>query len=71
MTGASFILMHKAQDKPDNGRQVLAFFDWAFRNGAKAAEDLDYVPLPEPLVKLIQATWRASLKDTGGKPIYQ
>jgi phosphate transport system substrate-binding protein len=71
MTGASFILMHKAQDKAENGRQVLSFFDWAFKNGGKAAEDLDYVPLPDPLVKLIQAEWKANLKDTGGKPIYQ
>ena len=71
MTGASFILMQKAQDKPDNAKQVLAFFDWAFKNGGKAAEDMDYVPLPDALVKLVQASWRANLKDTAGKPIYQ
>jgi phosphate transport system substrate-binding protein len=71
MTGASFILMHKAQDKAENARQVLSFFDWAFKNGGKAAEDLDYVPLPDHLVKLIQAEWKAKLKDAGGKPIYQ
>jgi phosphate transport system substrate-binding protein len=71
MTGASFILMHKAQDKAENGKQVLGFFDWAFKNGGKAAEELDYVPLPESLVKLIQADWRAKLRDSGGKPIYQ
>jgi phosphate transport system substrate-binding protein len=71
MTGASFILMQKAQDKADNAKQVLSFFEWAFKNGGKAAEELDYVPLPDSLVKLIQAEWKTSLKDTGGKPIYQ
>ena len=71
MTGASFILMQKAQDKPDNAKQVLTFFEWAFKNGGKAAEELDYVPLPDSLVKLIQADWKANLRDTGGKPIYQ
>lgn len=71
MTGASFILMQKAQDKADNAKQVLSFFEWAFKNGGKAAEELDYVPLPDSLVKLIQAEWKANLKDTGGKPIYQ
>jgi phosphate transport system substrate-binding protein len=71
MTGASFILMQKAQDKADNAKQVLSFFEWAFKNGGKAAEELDYVPLPDSLVKLIQAQWKANLKDTGGKPIYQ
>lgn len=71
MTGASFILMRKVQDKAENAKQVLSFFDWAFKNGGKAAEELDYVPLPDPLVKLIQAHWKTNLKDTGGKPIYQ
>ena len=71
LTGASFILMHRTQDKPDNGKQVLAFFDWAFRNGGKAAVELDYVPLPDSLVKLVQAEWKTKLKDSAGKPIYQ
>ena len=71
MTGASFILMHKAQEKPENAKQVLSFFEWAFKSGGKAAEDLDYVPLPDSLVKLIQTEWRAKLKDAAGKPIYQ
>ncbi|MBK8738555.1 MAG: phosphate ABC transporter substrate-binding protein PstS [Betaproteobacteria bacterium] len=70
MTGASFILMQKTQDKVENAKQVLAFFEWALKNGGKAAEELDYVPLPDSLVKLIQAEWKANLKDAGGKPIY-
>src|SRR4029077_13458209 len=41
MTGASFILVHKLQEKPENGKEVLKFFDWAFKNGAKMADDLD------------------------------
>jgi len=70
MTGASFILMQRSQDKADNAKQVLSFFEWAFKNGGKAAEELNYVPLPDSLVKLIQAEWKAKLKDSGGKPIY-
>jgi phosphate transport system substrate-binding protein len=70
MTGASFILMHKAQEKPANAKQVLAFFDWAFRSGGKMAEELDYVPLPESVVKLVQNEWKAKLKDTAGKTVY-
>ena len=53
MTGASFILMHKVQDKPENAKEVLKFFDWSFKNGAKMADELDYVPMPDPVVKLI------------------
>jgi len=70
ITGASFILMRKVQDKPANGREVLKFFDWAFANGEKMAADLDYVPMPAPVVKLIQSQWRANIKDASGKSIY-
>ena len=70
MTGASFILIHKRQEKPENGREVLRFFDWSFRNGAKMADDLDYVPMPDPVVKLIQSVWKSQIKDASGKSIY-
>ncbi len=69
MTGASFILMHKTQEKPENAKEVLRFFDWSFKNGAKMADDLDYVPMPDPVVKMIQASWKG-LKDPSGKPVY-
>src|SRR6266850_7393038 len=70
ITGASFILMHKVQEKPENGKEVLKFFDWSFRNGADMAEALDYVPMPDGVVKLIQSTWKSQVKDATGKPIY-
>ena len=38
ITGASFILMHVKQDKPQNAAEVLKFFDWAFNNGQKMAD---------------------------------
>ena len=48
ITGATFILMHKAQDKPEQAaRKSLKFFDWAFKNGDKMAAELDYVPMPD------------------------
>ena len=69
ITGATFILMHKLQDKPAQGAEVLKFFEWAYKNGGKMADELDYVPLPESLVKQIQASW-ANLKDGTGKSVY-
>jgi len=69
ITGASFILMHAKQEKPEAGREVLKFFDWAFKNGGKMADELDYVPMPEPVVKQIQAAWK-SVTDGSGKAIY-
>lgn len=69
-TGASFILMHKTQPEALTGRAVLKFFDWSFKNGATMASDLDYVPLPPAVVKLINETWKAQLKDTNGKALW-
>ena len=54
-TGASFILMHKAQADGLTGRAVLKFFDWSFKNGKKMAADLDYVPLPDSLTDQIRS----------------
>jgi len=67
ISGATFILMHKVQEKPETGKEVLKFFDWAYDKGGKLATDLDYVPMPENVVKLIRAAWKAQLKDAAGK----
>ncbi len=70
ITGASFILVYAKPDKPENVAEVLKFFDWSFKNGQKMAEDLDYVPLPPALVKLIGDEWKAQIKDVSGKPLW-
>ena len=70
ITGASFILVHKVQDKPEIAREVLKFFEWSFKFGAKMADELDYVPMPDPVVRLIQANWKSQLKDSAGKAVY-
>ncbi|HEY4370304.1 MAG TPA: phosphate ABC transporter substrate-binding protein PstS [Burkholderiales bacterium] len=70
ITGASFILMHKVQDKPANAKEVLKFFDWSFKNGGAMATELDYVPMPDAVVKLIQAEWKGKIKDASGKSVY-
>ncbi len=69
VTGASFILIHRSQEKPETGKEVLKFFDWAFANGQKMADELDYVPMPDPVVKVIKAEWK-NIKDASGKPVY-
>jgi phosphate transport system substrate-binding protein len=69
IAGATFILMHKVQDKPENAKQVLHFFDWAYSKGDRMAEALDYVPLPDKVVKLIEANWKQHIKDGTGKSV--
>ncbi len=70
ITGASFILLHKAQDKPEQAKEVLKFFDWAYHNGGKAAEELDYVPIPEAVVKLVETAWTNNVKAADGKAVW-
>ena len=71
ISGATFILMHKAQDKPETAKEVLKFFDWAYANGDKLASDLDYVPLPDSLVKMIHTAWVEKIKDAAGKAVWK
>ncbi len=68
LTGATFILMHKQQDKPAQATAALKFFEWAYANGDKMADDLDYVPLPDALKSLVRKQW-GDLKDSAGKPV--
>jgi phosphate transport system substrate-binding protein len=69
ITGASFILLQAKQEKPETAREVLKFFDWAFKSGGRMAEELDYVPMPESVVKDIQSSWKKVI-DAGGKPVF-
>ena len=68
ITGATFIMMHKAQDKPAQASAALKFFEWAYASGDKMASDLEYVPLPESLKALVRKQW-ADIKDGAGKPV--
>jgi phosphate transport system substrate-binding protein len=62
ITGASFILVYGVPPDPAATGAALKFFDWAYRNGAKMAADLDYVPLPESLINQVRATWKTQIK---------
>jgi phosphate transport system substrate-binding protein len=69
IAGATFILMHEVPDDPATAAEALKFFSWAYDKGGKMAEELDYVPLPHPVVALIKKTWAAEIKGADGKPL--
>ena len=71
ITGASFILMHKTQADAAKGAEVMRFFDWAMKNGQKKATELDYVPMPAAVVKLIEDAWRKEVKNASGQAIWK
>jgi phosphate transport system substrate-binding protein len=64
ISGATFILMHKAPDKPVNSANSLKFFDWAYANGDKMADELEYVPLPADVKALVRKSWAANIKGS-------
>jgi len=69
IAGATFILMHKQQASAGDAKEVLKFFEWAYANGDGMASDLDYVPMPDSVVKLIQSNWK-EIKGPSGSPVY-
>lgn len=69
ISNATYILMHKSQDKPAQAAQVFKFFAWAYKNGDKIADDLDYVPMPANVKQAIEKMWDSQIKDASGKPI--
>jgi phosphate transport system substrate-binding protein len=63
IVASTFILMQKdGADKAASG-EAVKFFKWAFANGGKMAEELDYIPMPDSVVKLIAKTWSVDIKS--------
>jgi phosphate transport system substrate-binding protein len=71
VVGATFVMLHATQEKPAQGAATLKFFDWAFKNGEQAANDLAYISLPESVVEEIRGQWKTKVKDASGKPVFQ
>ena len=69
ITGATFILVYRQQSDAAKGKAVLAFFDWAYKNGDAAAASLDYVALPDPVKAMVRSQW-SGITGPDGKPVY-
>ncbi|MEW6380252.1 MAG: phosphate ABC transporter substrate-binding protein PstS [bacterium] len=69
ITGASFILVYREQAEAERAKGMLKFFDWCYQNGTKEAQDLQYVPMPQNVVKLVESTWSKEIK-AAGQPVW-
>jgi phosphate transport system substrate-binding protein len=69
LTNPTYILMHKSQDKAASAAGALKFFEWAYVNGDKLADELDYVALPAAVKDLVRKQWAEQIKDAAGKAI--
>jgi phosphate transport system substrate-binding protein len=69
ITGASFILLYKQPTDAASVSEALKFFAWAYKDGASMAAELDYVPLPAPLIAQVKKTWTSEI-TSGGHPLW-
>ncbi|MDE1932741.1 phosphate ABC transporter substrate-binding protein PstS [Bradyrhizobium sp.] len=63
ITASTFILMHKEPTDKAASAEAIKFFKWAFAKGGKMAEELDYIPMPDNVVKLIEKTMSSDIKS--------
>jgi phosphate transport system substrate-binding protein len=63
IVASTFILMHKEATDKAASQEALKFFKFAFTKGDKMAEELDYIPMPESVIKLIEKTWSSDIKS--------
>jgi len=70
IAGATFILMYKQQTNAATAKEVLKFFDYAYKHGDLSAKALDYVPLPDSVVEIIQNSWQENIKAEDGSAIW-
>jgi phosphate transport system substrate-binding protein len=63
IVASTFVLMHKDPTDKAASAEAVKFFKFAFEKGGKMAEDLDYIPMPDSVVKLIEKTWSADIKS--------
>jgi phosphate transport system substrate-binding protein len=63
IVASTFVLMHKEPADKANSSEAIKFFKFAFAKGEKMAEDLDYISMPDSVVKLIEKTWSSDIKS--------
>ena len=68
-TGATFALIYKQQQRRLTAIEMLRFFDWSYRTGAKLADELQYVPMPKDVVEMIESAW-VDVMDAQGRPAW-
>ncbi len=63
ITSATFILLHKEPKDKAATAAALKFFSWSYEKGGKMAEELDYVPMPDAVVKLVKTSWEKDINS--------
>ena len=59
ITGASYIIIHKKQTDKKIADAMIGFFDWSYKHGADMAKKLNYVPMPDSVIKMVKTKWKS------------
>lgn len=65
ITATTWVIMHKTPRDKETAAALFDFFRYAFAEGADAAAELHYVPLPDALIKRIEAYWASKFPASG------
>ena len=68
IAASTWVITHTNPQNPAASATALKFLAWAYKNGKPEAKALDYVAIPDNVVKLIEASW--SKIQHNGKPVY-
>lgn len=71
IVSATYILLPKDPKDAAKSAEIMKFFDFAYNEGDKTAEDLHYIPLPKDVKERVRAAWKAEIKDASGATIYK
>jgi len=63
ITAATFVLMYAQPADKTASQEAIKFFNFCFEKGDAAAQELDYIPMPKPVVTLIQKTWASDINN--------
>lgn len=69
IAGATFILVPENPKECAKAKEVLTFFDWAYKSGGGMAKALDYVPIPKNVYELMEQAWAKEVKCSS-KPVW-
>jgi phosphate transport system substrate-binding protein len=65
----TYILLPTNPENAERSRNVMRFFDWAYRNGDQLARELEYIPVPDAVADRVRAAWRSQVR-AGGQPVW-
>ncbi len=71
IAAATFVLLPENPHDAAAAGNVIKFFDWAYTNGGKTAEELNYIPLPPDVQDAVRHAWKSSIKGPDGKPVLE